>query len=43
MNPLATDPEHRSVIEKCWKEGQEYFKVEQSVICHDGESIQVSI
>jgi hypothetical protein len=41
MNPLAPDPEHRSAIEKGWKEGQDYFRVETPVICHDGESIQV--
>nr|CAD7445480.1 unnamed protein product [Timema bartmani] len=42
MNPLATDPEHRSVIDKTWKEGQDYFRVESPVVCHDGESIQGS-
>lgn len=42
MNPLATDPEHRSAIEKSWKEGVDYFRVETSVVCHDGESIQGS-
>ncbi|XP_066998063.2 SEC14-like protein 1 [Anabrus simplex] len=42
MNPLATDPEHRSAIEKCWKEGTDYFRVESPLICHDGESIQGS-
>ncbi|XP_049811451.1 protein real-time isoform X1 [Schistocerca nitens] len=42
MNPLATDPEHRSVIEKSWREGQDYFRVEAPVVCHDGESIQGS-
>jgi hypothetical protein len=41
MNPLAPDPEHRSAIEKGWKEGQDYFRVETAVVCHDGESIQV--
>ncbi|GFG33633.1 hypothetical protein Cfor_03387, partial [Coptotermes formosanus] len=40
MNPLAPDPEHRSAIEKGWKEGQDYFRVEAAIICHDGESIQ---
>jgi len=41
MNPLAPDPEHRSAIEKGWKEGQDYFRVETAIVCHDGESIQV--
>ncbi|XP_069684497.1 SEC14-like protein 1 isoform X1 [Periplaneta americana] len=42
MNPLAPDPEHRSAIEKGWKEGQDYFRMETPIICHDGESIQGS-
>lgn len=41
MNPLAVDYEHRSAIDKHWKEGVDYFRMEPSVICHDGESIQV--
>lgn len=36
------DHEHKSVIEKTWKENQDYYKVEPTIICHDGESIQVS-
>ena len=43
MNPLAPDPEHRSALEKSWKEGKDYFKVESPIICHDGESIQVTL
>ncbi|KAJ1531458.1 hypothetical protein ONE63_000136 [Megalurothrips usitatus] len=42
MNPLAIDYEHRSAIDKHWKEGVDYFRMEPSVICHDGESIQGS-
>ncbi len=33
---------HVSVIEKQWREGVDYFKVESSIVCHDGESIQGS-
>jgi len=33
---------HVSCIEKSWKEGSDFFKVEQSIVCHDGESIQGS-
>ncbi len=33
---------HKSCIEKHWKENVDYFKVENSIVCHDGESIQVS-
>lgn len=36
------DGEHYTFIEKGWKEGEEYFRVEQPIICHDGESIQGS-
>ncbi|GLH14610.1 uncharacterized protein GBIM_18966 [Gryllus bimaculatus] len=42
MNPLALDPEHRSALDKNWKEGKEYFRVEIPIICHDGESVQGS-
>ena len=40
---MGGDDVHRSVIEKGWKEGQEYFRMEPTLTCHDGESIQVSI
>lgn len=43
MNPLAVDHEHRSAIDKHWKEGVDYFRMETPVVCHDGESIQVSL
>jgi len=33
--------EHKSVIDKSWKEGVDYTKIDSSVVCHDGESIQV--
>ncbi|XP_063220835.1 SEC14-like protein 1 isoform X2 [Bacillus rossius redtenbacheri] len=42
MNPLAPDLEHRSVIDKAWQEGRDYFRVEPALVCHDGESIQGS-
>lgn len=42
MNPLAVDHEHRSAIDKHWKEGVDFFKMEPSIVCHDGESIQGS-
>ena len=41
LNPLSEDAEHRSVIDKNWKEGVDYFRVEPTLICHDGESVQV--
>ena len=34
--------EHKSCIDKSWREGVDYFKVENSIVCHDGESIQGS-
>lgn len=34
--------DHKSVIDKAWREGVDYFKVENSIVCHDGESIQGS-
>lgn len=44
-NPLTTsgseNTEHKSVIEKSWKEGHDFFRVETSTVCHDGESVQV--
>ncbi|MPC32077.1 SEC14-like protein 1 [Portunus trituberculatus] len=39
---MGSDDLHRSVIEKGWREGHEYFRVEPQLICHDGESIQGS-
>uniref|UniRef100_A0A1B6BXY7 CRAL-TRIO domain-containing protein n=1 Tax=Clastoptera arizonana TaxID=38151 RepID=A0A1B6BXY7_9HEMI len=38
----SADGDHRTVIEKNWTEGIEYFRAEQPVTCHDGESIQGS-
>ncbi|XP_066944134.1 SEC14-like protein 1 isoform X6 [Macrobrachium rosenbergii] len=37
---MGSDDQHRSVIEKSWREGYEYFRVEPQLVCHDGESIQ---
>ncbi|KAK7085916.1 hypothetical protein SK128_015886, partial [Halocaridina rubra] len=39
---MGSDEQHRSVIEKTWREGYEYFRVEPQLVCHDGESIQGS-
>ncbi|XP_071547892.1 SEC14-like protein 1 isoform X2 [Panulirus ornatus] len=39
---MGSDEQHRSIIEKTWREGHEYFRVEPQLICHDGESIQGS-
>ncbi|XP_068205744.1 SEC14-like protein 1 isoform X4 [Palaemon carinicauda] len=39
---IGSDDQHRSVIEKSWREGYEYFRVEPQLVCHDGESIQGS-
>lgn len=39
---MGTDETHRSAIEKNWREGNEYFQVESSIVVHDGESVQVS-
>ena len=41
LNPLSEDAEHKSAIDKSWKEGVDYFRVEPTLICHDGESVQV--
>lgn len=41
---LQTQPQqahHKSVIDKSWKESVDYFKVEPTLVCHDGESTQV--
>lgn len=40
-NQSLTESDHKSVIDKQWKEGHDFFRVESSVICHDGESVQV--
>lgn len=37
----SSDSEHKSVLDKSWKEGKEYSKVETPIVCHDGESVQV--
>jgi len=37
-----SDQEHYTAIEKGWKEGADYFRVEAPIVCHDGESIQGS-
>jgi hypothetical protein len=43
INPLASDHhDHKSVIEKSWKEGTDYFLVESVTTCLDGESVQGS-
>ena len=39
---LIAEPEHKSVL-KDWKEGSDYFKIESSTVCHDGESVQVKL
>jgi len=41
MGPTA-EPEHFSNIGRGWKEGEDYFRVEVPIVCHDGESIQGS-
>lgn len=38
----VSDGEHRSVLDKSWVEGRDFHRAEQSIICHDGESIQGS-
>ncbi|XP_034832335.1 protein real-time [Maniola hyperantus] len=39
----ASAEEHRSVLERCgWREGEHYHRVEPTLVCHDGESIQGS-
>jgi len=37
-----SDQEHYTVLERGWKEGVDYFRVEAPIVCHDGESIQGS-
>lgn len=39
---MLTVGDHRTVIEKCWVENEDYEKVEPTIICHDGDSIQGS-
>jgi hypothetical protein len=34
---------HKTCFEKHWKENKDFFKVENPIVCHDGESIQVII
>lgn len=38
----SSNDDKGSVIDKSWTEGTEYFAVEPSLVCHDGESIQGS-
>jgi len=40
--PGLTENDHKSVIDKQWKEGHDFFRVETSIVCHDGESVQGS-
>lgn len=40
-NQTLTESDHKTVIDKQWKEGHDYFRVESSIVCHDGESVQV--
>lgn len=40
-NQNLIENDHKSVIDKQWKEGHDYFRVEASIVCHDGESVQV--
>ncbi|CAG7668652.1 unnamed protein product [Allacma fusca] len=39
---IQAESDHKTVIEKSWKEGQDYFRIEPPFICHDGESVQGS-
>ena len=38
----STEPTSSSCMDKTWKEGTDFVKVENSIVCHDGESIQGS-
>jgi len=38
----TSEPEHYSNIGRGWREGEDYFRVEVPIVCHDGESIQGS-
>lgn len=40
---MGSDDLHRSAIDKTWREGHDYFRVEPQLVCHDGESIQVGM
>lgn len=42
LGTSAAEPEHVSNIGRGWKEGEDYFRVEVPIVCHDGESIQGS-
>lgn len=42
-NQSLTESDHKTVIDKQWKEGHDFFRVESSIVCHDGESVQVCI
>jgi len=39
---IGSDTQHKSMIEKTWREGHDYFRVEATAVFHDGESIQGS-
>jgi len=39
--PVCENCDHKSVLDKNWKEGQDFSQVENPTTCHDGESIQV--
>ena len=39
---IQPEPLEKSVIDKSWKEGHDYVRIEASTVCHDGESVQVS-
>lgn len=42
LGTSTAEPEHVSNIGRGWKEGEDYFRVEVPIVCHDGESIQGS-
>ena len=42
LGTSTAEPEHLSNIGRGWKEGEDYFRVEVPIVCHDGESIQGS-
>ena len=42
LSTQTAEPEHFSNIGRGWKEGEDYFRVEVPIVCHDGESIQGS-